>query len=91
LTPTAARLEWLHLLDVKPGSDRQGGRTAFDCHMAGWTQWNYRNASGEDMTFSEAAARYGGRWSRHTTIRGERLTATGRQVLATHGSASASR
>ena len=91
MTPTAARLRWLQELETKGISQRGRTRVGFDCMQAGWTEWNYTDATGANMTYDEAMHRYGGRYWDHTRINGERLTATGRQVLATHGSASASR
>lgn len=81
-SPSLKMLEWLHLLEVKPGSIRYKTNIGYRCMQNGWTEWRYVNAKGEGMTWIEARARYGDKYWDHVTIHGELLTDAGRTVLA---------
>lgn len=82
--PTALMLQWLHLLELKPGSSRQRSRSGYLCMQRGWTEWNYRDRQGEEMTQVEAEKRYGFKYWEHVRIHGERLTDAGLAVLDQH-------
>ena len=78
---TDKRLEWLRLLQWKEPLGRNRTNVGFYCMQAGWTEWNYRNDAGEDMTAAEAKERYGEKYWEIVSGVGERLTELGRAVL----------
>lgn len=77
---TAKRRAWLKRLLLGPA--HRTSRTGFDTMQAGWTEWNYHDASGNPISLAEAKERWGlpGLWS-HITSDGERITDLGRKVL----------
>lgn len=81
-TVTLLMLEWLHLLEIKPGSTRRKNNIAYRCMQRGWAEWNYVNAEGDNLTGAEVRERYGEKYWGHVHIEGERLTDAGRAVLA---------
>ena len=84
-TLTKKRLQWLQLLLLGP-RERGANRTGYDCMRLGWTEWNYRDQQGREMTAAEAKARFGDEYWMHCTMFGERLTPAGRK-LAMNGDA----
>lgn len=82
--PTRLMLEWLHLLEIKPGSQRPRNRIGFICMQRGWTEWNYRDRHDQSISPVNALAVWGEHWFEHVTTSGERLTDAGRAVLSQH-------
>jgi hypothetical protein len=83
--PTPKMLQWLHLLEVKPGSHRSGNRIGFICMTRGWTEWDYRDRHDEPISLAQAEALWGkpGLWD-HIRSDGERITDAGRAILNQH-------
>jgi hypothetical protein len=79
--PTQKMLEWLRLLEIKPGSTRPRNRIGYLCMQRGWTEWDYRDRHGKQISVMEAKELWGNRWFEHVTTSGERLTDEGRTVL----------
>jgi len=77
-------LQWLHLLEVKPGSVRHT-RTGYVCMQRGWTQWDYRDSQGEMISLAEAEKQWGkpDMWA-HIVGNGERITDAGKAILELH-------
>jgi hypothetical protein len=82
-TVTYLRLQWLRLVEMKPGAVSHN-RVGFDCKKLGWTEWNYRTRHGDNITQEEAKATYGERFWEHVRVHGERLTDAGRRVIEEH-------
>lgn len=78
-------LQWLHLLEVRPGSNRSRNRIGYICMQRGWTEWNWIDRHGEAITLDKAEQLWGkpGLWE-HITSNGERITDVGMGVLAEH-------
>lgn len=79
---TPKRLAWLRRLAIGP-TDRHSN-VGYWCMHAGWSEWNYVNAKGEEMTGQEAKERYGETYFEHVRVQGERLTARGRAIVEAH-------
>lgn len=78
---TPGREAWLRKLLNGPAK-RGRGPAGFQCMKLGWTEWDYRTPSGEQITASAAKERYGDRWFEIVTNDFlERITPEGRRAL----------
>lgn len=82
--PTRKMLEWLHLLEIKPGSHRARNRIGYICMTRGWSEWNYCDRHGEQISEEKAREVWGAHWFEHVATSGERLTDAGRTILSQH-------